>query len=522
MSNSTNTQTNDITEEPAFKKVKAEKAVPQAQKEEAKRVVKALERHIESHDNSRKEVQEKLHTICDRWRKEVDELEDKVSNELEAKFKEEDSCLQSTLNNLQTSIFAEEAKITEALQKAKGKLLFMQKYQLDKIDSINFTERLKLNTKKIAMSETLDFSKGRDVKVSNVSNGKVFLNLFDFTQDGKLNEEVGYTVLLLNKEHNKEECEGNSSGDKEDEVGSEEDGINSSKEEEGTSNEETKDTSNKEEDGGPKSSEKERKENSEGKEYPLKYISWYSFFFEPDFLEAEATYIVKIKAILQGKQTEWDEEAEFTPKFTECCVWKECPDCVNKEKKYYMDKKNPMIVSKVSDYGICTIIGTAALPLKKVTSWKVKVLEPNDGMPGIYIGVAPYDIDQNEGNLDKKPGWYLNCSNVKLWSNSVYKDKDEGRVYTSIDGFNFYKNFDQISEFSFKNGLSVCMNTEKGQLSFWFEEEVKYESYRYDTTIDASVSCVDESITFNGIPLDRPIVPCVLLNYKGDSVELII
>ena len=98
------------TEEPATKKAKNEETVLPAQKEEVERVVVALKKHIDSHDNSRKEVQEKLHSICEKWRKEIDDLEDKVNGELEAEFRDEDSRLQAALNDLQAAISADEEK----------------------------------------------------------------------------------------------------------------------------------------------------------------------------------------------------------------------------------------------------------------------------------------------------------------------------------------------------------------------------------------------------------------------------
>ena len=47
------------------------------------------------------------------------------------------------------------------------------------------------------------------------------------------------------------------------------------------------------------------------------------------------------------------------------------------------------------------------------------------------------------------------------------------------------------------------MDTAKGELSF-------------------VVDGVNRGVAYGGIPLDKPLVPCVLLCNKGDSVELII
>ena len=61
---STNTRTNTDTG----------KSSTNAMKEETERVVKALNDRLDSHDNNRKEVQEMLHSMCEVWKKEIDDL----------------------------------------------------------------------------------------------------------------------------------------------------------------------------------------------------------------------------------------------------------------------------------------------------------------------------------------------------------------------------------------------------------------------------------------------------------------
>ena len=50
--------------------------------------------------------------------------------------------------------------------------------------------------------------------------------------------------------------------------------------------------------------------------------------------------------------------------------------------------------------------------------------------------------------------------------------------------------------------IGVVMDTTKGELSF-------------------VVNGVNFGVAFEGIPLDKPLVPCVVLYWKDDSVELI-
>lgn len=108
----TNANKNSNTEEPADKKTKTEWAVPSVLNKEVEKVVAAIRKCLDNHDTNRKEVQEQLHGTCEKWKKEIDDLEDKINSELEEKFKEKDSCLQAALSNLQTTTTttAEEAK----------------------------------------------------------------------------------------------------------------------------------------------------------------------------------------------------------------------------------------------------------------------------------------------------------------------------------------------------------------------------------------------------------------------------
>ena len=81
------------------------------------------------------------------------------------------------------------------------------------------------------------------------------------------------------------------------------------------------------------------------------------------------------------------------------CVWKECPDDVDEGNKYFVGKTNPMAAVKCGgDDGYCTIIWNTPLPLNKVTSWSIKILNSkrnDDDGRYIYVGVAPSNINQN-------------------------------------------------------------------------------------------------------------------------------
>ena len=177
------------------------------------------------------------------------------------------------------------------------------------------------------------------------------------------------------------------------------------------------------------------------------------------------------------------------------CAWKECPGNVEGRKKYSVYKKNPRIASKegIDDY-YCTIIGNTPLPPSKVTSWSIKVLKSkgNNG-DGIYIGVAPSDINQNEDGNYYKCGWYLGCHYSTLTSGPPHKYRVKEYGPRKEKG----------SYVRTGNSVGVVMDTAKGGLSF-------------------VVNGVNHGVAYAGIPLDKPLVPCVLLRYKDDSVELVI
>ena len=155
----------------------------------------------------------------------------------------------------------------------------------------------------------------------------------------------------------------------------------------------------------------------------------------PDFLVAEAAYTVKVKAVLQNNEmSELSEEAEFeTPEPSECCVWKECPDNIVKHRRYFTDKKNTRIATDNCYH--CTISGNTALPLNRVTSWSIKILKSKDNNGyGIFIGVAPSDINQNEGGNYKNCGWYFYCLLSALWSGPPHNFENKGHGPRKYEG----------------------------------------------------------------------------------------
>ena len=181
------------------------------------------------------------------------------------------------------------------------------------------------------------------------------------------------------------------------------------------------------------------------------------------------------------------------------CGWGECPDTVQDNMRYALDEKNPRVVTRIDDHGkncwsFCTIIGDTPLPPNKLTSWDIKITKSryNNGH-NICVGVAPIDINRNDSENSKKCGWHFHCGASELFSGPPHNYRAKPLGPRKGDE-RYAKTGDTIS---------VAVDTLNGDLTF-------------------AVNGVSCGIAYSGIPLDKPLVPCAILWYEGDSVELII
>lgn len=239
-----------------------------------------------------------------------------------------------------------------------------------------------------------------------------------------------------------------------------------------------------------------KKDEENWDEYHIKKLSEHEFSMEPDILEAGTTYCMKVRTESINRSSEWSDTLEFvSSQFSECCAWKECPHHVIDDRKYSVDEKNPRVATKVGT-SLCTVIGKSPIPLNSVTMWRIKILESvkNDGY-GINIGIAPFDIDLNENYNYSKCGWYFDCYSSVLWSGPPHNYDCGDKEYGPRKGDGEYVHT--------KDTVGVILDPQKGDLSF-------------------VINSVDLGVAYSGIPLDKPLVPCVLLYYWGDSIELLI
>ena len=206
----------------------------------------------------------------------------------------------------------------------------------------------------------------------------------------------------------------------------------------------------------------------------------------------------RVRSVRGNEVSEWSPVVSATTQsggesaFAKC-MWALCPSSVEAKRRYWVDAKNARVAAQHNS-GWCTIIGNAAFPAGKITSWNIKILssKANDGYR-IYVGVAPSGINQNEDFNFVKCGWYLCCWNSSLCSGPphAYNNKEYGPR-------NLYGEYVQ-------NGTMVCaaIDTAKGTLSFVLNGNAMGTAYEH-------------------IPLDKPLMPCVILGTESDAVELFI
>lgn len=222
-------------------------------------------------------------------------------------------------------------------------------------------------------------------------------------------------------------------------------------------------------------------------------------------LLADTDYSFRVKAREPGGG-EWSEEvlartANTEPLFKECC-WRTCSDSTrcSDDLKYHVDKGNPRIATKVLDdeFFFCTIPGTTPIPLGRVTQWGVKIVrsESNNG-DGISVGVAPADINVCDDDNYEKCGWYLDCFNGTLTSGPPHNYEYPGKRYGTGEG-----EMESVWRVRTNSIVYVVMDTREGELSF-------------------VVNDVNYGTAYTGIPLDKPLVPCVILGCREDCVELV-
>ena len=216
-------------------------------------------------------------------------------------------------------------------------------------------------------------------------------------------------------------------------------------------------------------------------------------------LEPTTLYRLRVRMVVpneSGRDCLWSDPlfVETDRCFAEC-AWRECPVPVNRYRKYSVSSKDKRIATKI-DNGpeFSTMVGDTLVPPGAVTSWLMKVLDTRENCGGsLFIGVAPYDVDQDADRNHENCGWYFGCYRAALFSGPPH----------SYSAKPFAKEEKGEGKYVHRGSIvGVTMDTVKGELSF-------------------SLDGKDLGVAFEKIPLDKPLVPCVVTPNCGDSVMIL-
>lgn len=241
-----------------------------------------------------------------------------------------------------------------------------------------------------------------------------------------------------------------------------------------------------------------RKEDN--KEFKLLY-SGTRTKFTLENLRPGTTYVIQVQAgFRNGRCTFFgsSKSATSTTVRTFPWYWRECSEDVSEDMKYSLCEDDLRIAAKMngewwaSDGNHCTVVGAYNIPMGGISYWDVKILKTHNSGSDIFVGVAPFDIDQDCRNNYRKCWWYFNCYDSTLWAGPPhnYKDKDYG---VRKEWGQYIKKGDTVT---------VLVDSTKGVISFVVN----------DTNL---------GVAYTGVPLNKPLVPCVLLKWKSDTVQLL-
>lgn len=220
--------------------------------------------------------------------------------------------------------------------------------------------------------------------------------------------------------------------------------------------------------------------------------------FVPNFLVPETTYLLKVRAEYESSwHSEWSKPVPVrTPKMAGLFSWRKCVEGpVAYKRMYSVPPGNPGLATKVHRYGDTTLVGNVVLPVAGSAAWNVKLCATGHKSlaDGVYVGVAPYDIDQNEDDNDRKCGWYIRCFDMALFSGPPHNYKEKKHTGGTGRG----------PHLEVGDEMKVFFEADAGRLGTL--------SFRYKDTFDRPA--------YEMIPIDKPLVPAVLLYWVGDTVE---
>lgn len=221
-------------------------------------------------------------------------------------------------------------------------------------------------------------------------------------------------------------------------------------------------------------------------------------FCTVNLLLPDTHYTFRVRSSCDGdKFSSWSKKVNTkTSKTSEYnAPWAECPDTVDDKRKYLVEKS--FVASKVNENHLCTILGAKPIDIGLAVSWDIRIeMGTQNNSKYVYIGVAPSDLDQNDGYNLKRGGWYFHCFTSTLWSGPPHYYRDYP--------YNITKKNPTPPQIKDKDVVKVVLDTSN--------KTTGVLSYLHNG--------VNLGNAFEGIPLDCPLVPSVILYWLNDKVEL--
>ena len=424
-----------------------------------------LQEHLSSIHDSVKAAQMELAEICNERRTKVEEMTNRINEKLAPVFAQEDERIQSVVKVVRENVDSDE-KADELVLRGKLALITTQKYSVvnKSVGKYPFDDFDLVVTREISLRDIgFEREKPTNVNAFQTESGDISVS-FEFLDNSEI-EILNQFDLRCRVEAELWEKDNNHHN-------------NTNESKENSTKTLTKTFTFKE----------NPPEGAAERGLCTVYIS--------DTFAPSTTYCMRMRIECLDIATELSDAVEFTTtQFRGCCVWKECPERVNARKKYSIDPGNQGIAINTGSHH-AIVIGNTSLPLNRVVSWNIRMVGTKfQGSCSNIVGVATSDIDQNADSYSKC-GWYVDCFSSKLCSNCL------GKIGCAMtEPYGITKEKEKGKHIRRGDVVSVTMDTAKGELSF-------------------GLNGVNYGVAFEGIPLDKPLVPCVVLWSRGDSVEL--
>ena len=410
---------------------------------EAMETVNALRERLSSHTKDMMAIQESIRSTFATAREELDMLEDRITKEFEERFMTEDERIQKALVELLDSVKEEEeesgshgAPIEGPLQRAKAALISEQKYnlsvkQLELGSMAEFTAASSLGTFTPRPPADLRVMPGSECCVEvefshlNADEQRVV------TESG-IADHISYVASVR-----------------------------------------------------PEGS-------STAYEYPISGGKPLWFQFDCPVATGRPNE-VRVKALYRQPEgvtaSEWSEPALLVPTFADCCVWARPPEGTAPERIYELLGRRT--ARKLGEDGrTTTVTAPATLPPNANLTWDVTVEKAHQNRgKGVYVGVAPYDVDPNTAN-QKMCGWYVYCFNQTLWSGPPFG-------YRS-------RRFDGTTGGSFQGEVRLLFNSTRRPATLSVKMKNSPTFY----------------VAYKNIPMDKPLVPAVVIEYVDTTVSI--